>query len=146
MKRILILFSLILGFVGFQSCDDEQQISYSKLPQQARIFIEAYFPQSQVAYAEKEKDDGIKEYKAILDDGTEIEFDNSGKWTSVDCKFATLPVGILPTAITDHIAQYYPQAEVYKAEKQLGGYEVSISGNIELVYSSSGKFVREQRD
>lgn len=135
-------FSLLLGLVG---CDDEVRISYGKLPEAARLFIETYFPTESCTYAERDRDDGRKEYKAVLTNGTKIEFDATGQWTEVDCKFSRLPAGIVPQRIVEDLAVRYPEAGVYKIERQMGGYEVSIGNGLELIYSADGTFVREER-
>lgn len=81
----------LVGMLGLQSCDDEREISYGKLPSLARAFIETYFPDQSVSYAERDKDDGRREYSVVLSNGTEIDFDQNGDWESVDCKFSVLP-------------------------------------------------------
>lgn len=142
LRILLLLISLFLA----PGCDDEQQIRYGKLPAAARSFIEEYFPDCKAVHAEREKDDGSKEYTVRLDDGTELEFDARGSWTSVDCKFSLLPAGIIPEAIRADLAARYPDAAVYKIERQLGGYELSLSNAKQLIYASDGTFVREDID
>lgn len=103
MKRIGIIGLLLalVGMLGLQSCDDEREISYGKLPSLARAFIETYFPDQSVSYAERDKDDGRREYSVVLSNGTEIDFDQNGDWESVDCKFSVLPEGIVPQSIAE---------------------------------------------
>ena len=84
--------------------------------------------------------------QVLLSDGTELKFDSSGVWLSVDCAFSTLPAGIIPAAIADDMALRYPDARAYKIEKEPGGYEISIDRSLDLYYSADGKFIREQRD
>ena len=127
-------------------CDDEKQIGYGKLPAAAQAFIEHYFPECQVVSAEREKDDGGKEYQVTLCNGTQIEFDARGDWTSVDCKFSLLPEGIIPEPIRADLATRYPEAAVHKIERQLGGYELSLSNAKQLIYAADGTFVREEID
>ena len=78
----------LVGMLGLQSCDDEREISYGKLPSLARAFIETYFPDQSVSYAERDKDDGRREYSVVLSNGTEIDFDQNsplakaGSWST----------------------------------------------------------------
>lgn len=145
-RKILMLMALLAGALAFHGCDDddEKRIGYADLPQTAREFIGEHFPDWKVNYVEQDTDNGRKDYEVVLDNGTELSFDASGVWQSVDCKFSTLPEGILPVRIAAHIAENYPQAAAYKIEKEPGGYEVSITGNRELIYTSDGDFVREE--
>lgn len=145
-NSLLTALALLVGVFSLASCDDDDRISYSKLPDTAQAFIEQYFPDEKVAYVERDKDNGRKEYDVKLANGTELQFDHAGTWQSVDCKFSALPQGILPELIAAHITANYPDVSPYKIEKQTGGYEVSISGGRELIYTSEGVFVREQAD
>lgn len=147
MKQVLIktwlLLSVILTVV---SCDkDEKEIGYDALPQKAQLFIAQYFPMAECSRIVRDKDDGTTEYEAWLSDGTELDFDKQGDWTSVDCKFSALPEGILPEAIATDIATRYPDAVPYKVEKQPVGYEIDIPC-WELYYNYQGTFIRAERD
>ena len=62
----------------------------------------------QTAAAQREKDDGTRQYEATLDDGTELSFDASGNWYEVDCKFSLLPKGIIPETIASDMRTRYP--------------------------------------
>lgn len=104
-----------------------------------------YLTKELEAFELRDKDDGTTEYEAWLSDGTELDFDGQGDWTSVDCKFSALPNGILPEAIATDIATRYPDAVPYKVEKQPGGYEIDIPG-WELYYNNQGTFIRAERD
>ena len=132
-KFIAFIGAMVAGLLVFQSCE-EHKISPDKLPEAAKTFISQFFPGTTVTFAEKEKDDGVVKYNVRLSDGTEIDFDKSGAWTSVDCEFSVLPDGILPAPISEYITANYPQAKAYKADKELGGYEVTITGGLERIY------------
>ena len=106
MKQVFVKpLLLLLVILAAASCDkDEKEIGYDALPQKARQFIAQYFPGVKCTRAVRDKDDGTTEYEAWLSDGTELDFDGQGDWTSVDCKFSALPNGILPEAIATDIA------------------------------------------
>ena len=101
-KFIAFIGAMVAGLLVFQSCE-EHKISPDKLPEAAKTFISQFFPGTTVTFAEKEKDDGVVKYNVRLSDGTEIDFDKSGAWTSVDCEFSVLPDGILPAPISEYI-------------------------------------------
>ena len=141
-RYLPLLAGVVLVLLCFTCCDDE--IPYRKLPEKARNFIETYFPTESCIYAERDKDDGRKEYEVKLSNGTEIEFYQDGEWKSVDCKFSPVPEGIVPQAILEDLAERYPGMNIYKADRELGGYEISIGNGRELLYSVDGTFVREE--
>lgn len=144
--RVIPLCALMMGMLTLSSCDDEKEIRFSGLPQAAQNFILQYFPEDEVTYVQREKDDGQKRYEVLLNNGTELEFDEDGNWTDVDCKFSRLPERILPERVATHLAEHYPQNTPYKVERKLGGYEVSVIGSIKLIYATDGSFVREHTD
>ena len=145
-KFIICSLQLLFVLLAATSCnDDEKQIDYEMLPERARQFIQLYFPTEQCVRVVLDKDDGKTEYDAWLNNGTELEFDKRGEWISVDCRFSAVPAGILPEAITADIATRYPNAVVFKAEKQLSGYEIDIAG-WDLYYNQQGAFIFAKPD
>mgnify|MGYP000157147814 FL=1 len=92
MKQVFVKpLLLLLVILAAASCDkDEKEIGYDALPQKAQQFIAQYFPGVECIRAVRDKDDGTTEYEAWLSDGTELDFDGQGDWTSVDCKFSAL--------------------------------------------------------
>lgn len=146
MKRYIIgMIACVAGLLALAGCDDEREIGYKRLPGGAQSFIETYFPGREVIRAERERDDGSRDYKVLLDDGTELQFDESGRWENIDCNFSLLPDGILPEVISEHIASNYPGGTVHEVNREFGGYEISIGNGVELIYAADGSFVREER-
>ncbi len=145
-KRIVTLCLLLFGaLIGLQSCDDEKNITFDKLPQTARQFIGNYFPDQTVNRTRQEKDNGIVSYEVRLTDGTEIDFNAAGEWQHIDRPFGIIPDEIVPQAILNDLAGRYPEARVHEIEKELGGYEIGIGNGLELYYTTEGVFIREER-
>lgn len=149
MKRSFIttLLSLFVALVAMscQNNEKEIEIGFESLPQEAQVFVKVHFPNTKYSRVVQEKDHGTIEYEVWLSDGTELEFDASGNWKSVDCRFSSLPVGIIPYNIAVDINKRYPDAKPYKIEKKHGGYEIDIPG-YDLYYNSKGEFVRAEID
>ena len=114
---------------------------YNKL----RYQVTAIFADATYSRVEKEKDNGFWEYEVWLSDGSQVEFNEKGEWTSVECKYSEMPVGIIPTVIAEDIAKRYPDLKPYKIEKEVGGYEIDIPG-YDLYYSYNGMFIRAEID
>ena len=118
------------------------------------FFIRENFSHTNVLTAEKEREDGSRQYNVRLADGTEMEFDAKGNWKSIECEFSLLPEAALLPVISEYIASNYPGAKAYKIDRKFGGYEVDIApaagqtpaaGDIELIFNAFGEFVRESR-
>ena len=139
---VTVLATMVASLLLLTGCASSR-ISYRRLPAEARTFIERYFPTESCVYAERERDDGRREYEAKLSNGTDLEFHGTGQWKKVDCGYSFLPAGIVPQAIIEDLAVRYPGAKIYKAKRERGGYEIKITGGLELIYSADGTFVRE---
>ena len=147
LRKGFLTMAAMAGMLAiFTGCDDEKEIKVRDLPGAAREFVAQYFPDESILYAEKEKDDKVVTYNVRLSDGTEIEFDESGVWTSVDCNLSPVPDGIVPYAILTHLESYVPGGtQIFKIEKMWGGYEIEIRDGRDLIYDAEGNFVREDR-
>lgn len=150
---MIYLVSAIVFLFTFAGCE-EVKINENRLPETARTFIRQNFPHTTILSAEKEKEDGVKQYNVRLADGTEIEFDAKGNWKSIECEFSVLPEAALLPTISEYIAENYPGSKAYKIDKKYGGYEVEITApsgspqpgsDIELIFNAFGEFIRESR-
>ena len=134
----------LLATFGLYSCDDEKSISFDKLPQAAQQFVLQNFPTTSVVRVIREKDDGRKDYEVTLNNGTQIDFDESGAWTHLESHFNPLPLTFLPQALQTDLAQRYPTNTIHEIDLQLGGYELDLNDGRTVYYTSAGAFVREE--
>lgn len=142
--RILAVCLMLLSVVGLYSCDDEKSISFDKLPQTAQLFVQQNFPTTTVLRVMREKDDGRKNYEVTLNNGAQIDFDESGAWTHLESQFNPLPLTFLPQALQTDLAQRYPNNTIHEIDLQLGGYELDLNDGRTVYYTSAGAFVREE--
>ena len=152
-KFIVFLTAAVAGIIALSGCE-EVKINENRLPETARTFIRQNFPHTTILSAEKEKEDGVKQYNVRLADGTEIEFDAKGNWKSIECEFSVLPEAALLPTISEYIVENYPGSKAYKIDRKYGGYEVEITApsgspqpgsDIGLIFNAFGEFVRESR-
>ena len=69
--------------------------------------------------------------------GMKIEFDNKGEWIEVDCKYTSVPEAIVPAKIGDYVKKNYPSSKIVEIKKQYNGWEVNISGGLELTFDKT---------
>lgn len=120
---------------------DKYTINREDLPESAQQFLTTYFPQAKVSMVKTDKHFLKKtDYDVKLVDGTKIEFSNSGKWTSVDCKKKAVPQDIIPKAIRNYVKKNYTDGKIVKIEKTSSKYEVKLSDNVELTFNLLGQF------
>ncbi len=141
MKKILILFTLLLLSVGAASAFDKYTINRDALPEAARAMLDEYFPKAKVGMIKVDKHLLKKtDYDVRLVNGTKIEFSNAGKWTSVDCKTREVPSGLIPKTIRNYVSKNFSDVKIVKIEKKSTKYEVGLSDGVELQFNLLGQF------
>ena len=149
-RKLLAFFPILLGVWMLSSCDDEKKIDFGDLPSEARSFIENYFPSADILSIVQEKEDGRKEYRVKLSNGTDMEFDEDGEWTNIECYFSPLPTGILPANVITKVEELHPEAYINGVEKELGGYvvEVTDAGGIDwdMRFNAQFEYVSQSQD
>ncbi len=146
MKRIFTtLFVAVIALVTFSCDDDERVITQDGLPEAAKVFLADHF--TDVAIIRIIKDtEGSTEYEVKLANGFKIEFNSKGAWREVEGYGLPVPASILteiPTAIVTYVETNHAANAITKLEiGRNGNYEVDLVGNIEIVFSSTGEFIR----
>ncbi len=143
MKKILI--SLLVAVSSASSAlafpIDKYTISREELPEAARQMLDEYFPKAKIGMIKIDKHLLKKtDYDVRLVNGTTIEFNNSGKWTSVDCKKNEVPEGLVMKTIRNHVNKNYNGAKIVSITKKSSYYEIGLSDDILLKYDFLGIF------
>lgn len=142
MKKILrilpILLVAVLGLTVASCSDEDQPITVTQLPEQAKTFLSTYFPSTGIKTVEKDGDD----YEVVLSDGTEIEFNQAGFWTNVDAPAgSTIPNGFYPAAIDEYVGLNLDGAGINEISINQAGYEVELINGTDLYFNPQGEFM-----
>ncbi len=141
MKKLLLLIALVLSVAVTASAQDKYSIDRDDLPQAAREFLTEHFPKAKVGLIKTDRHLLKKtDYDVKLVNGTKIEFSNSGRWTSVDCKKSAVPESIIPRAIRSYVKKNYPDVKIVKIERTSSKYEVGLSDDVGLTFNLLGQF------
>ena len=141
MKKLVLTLSVFFAAIGVACADVDRPIEVDKLPDAAQKFLKQYFPNASVSLAKVDVELAYKEYDVLLTDGTRIDFNNSGEWIDVDCKYAAIPEGIVPRQIVDYVAKNYPNVNILRIERDRHTYEVSLSNRLKLTFDKKFKIV-----
>jgi hypothetical protein len=126
---------------------DSYNIDRDKLPVKAREMIEEYFPKAKIGMIKVDKHLFKKtDYDVKLVNGTKIEFNNAGKWTSVDCKNRQVPDGLVMRTIHNYVKKNCNGAFITKIENKLSGYEIELSDGVEMKFNKLGKLTHTEVD
>ncbi len=110
----------------------DKEMTMEQLPEAARQTLKKHFGQRKVAMAKMERDWWWKSYDVILTDGSKLEFDSKGQWTSIDCKRSRVPLALVPQALAKKMRELYPGAIIIELERDRKGYEVKLNNGIEI--------------
>ena len=140
MKKIILTLLLIVAGFGAANAD-KYTIDRSQLPESAQEFLTKHFPKSKVGMIKVDRHLLKKtDYDVKLVNGTKIEFNNAGKWTSVDCKTREVPQELILKPIRNYVAKNFPDVKIVKIEKDLVGFEVELSDGVEVKFDRLGNF------
>ncbi|MCR5133357.1 MAG: PepSY-like domain-containing protein [Bacteroidales bacterium] len=139
-NMLILILTTILAITGIISCKDSI-ITADRLPDAARSFINEYFAENTISYIKKDRGLANISYEVVLQDGTEIEFDKSGNWDSIDCKRNAVPAGLVPDAISEYVQVNFPGQLIVKIDREAFGYEIELSSDLELKFDKNGKML-----
>ena len=145
-KYLFLVIAVVFSFTSGYAFE-KYSIDRNDLPEAAQTFLTEYFPKAKVGMVKTDKHLLKKtDYDVKLVNGTKIEFNNSGKWTSVDCKTREVPEGIVPKTIRTYVKKNFPDVKIVKIEKTSTKYEVGLSDDVELTFNLLGQFKSMKMD
>ncbi|HIX27475.1 MAG TPA: PepSY-like domain-containing protein [Candidatus Barnesiella excrementigallinarum] len=135
MKKLMILSAILMVFGITTACaDNDKPIAVTQLPQKAQQFIKTHFSKEKVAFAKLERDFLETTYEVVFTNSTKLEFQKDGNWKEVDCKYSTVPTGIVPAQIAQYVTQNYPDTKIVKIDRDKRDYEVKLTNGLELTF------------
>ena len=137
MKKMLLSALAITTLAVTPAIAWEVAVTAQQLPAEAQAFLKKNFAQSEVIVATHDKDITDNDYTVILNDGTKVEFNASGKWESVKNKAAKIPAGVVPAQIVNFVNMHYGGVGIVHIESKRFGYEVELSNDLELKFDKA---------
>ncbi len=143
MKKIFILLFLFKLFLfNALLLADDIYIFPEQLPQNALEFIQKYFPNVNILYAEMDK----KGYEVQLSNGVEIEFLRNGEFKEIDGNYVAIPFEILPQTVANTVRRTYPNTVITKIERKWNLYEIKLNNMMELYIDANGQLLGQKFD
>ncbi|MFB3390295.1 PepSY-like domain-containing protein [Flavobacterium sp. LAR06] len=123
---------------------NEIVVNPATLPDIAKTFLSTHFPSVTIVLVEKQytaRPNGSF-YDVTLANGFEIDFDIAGNWTEIDGNYTAIPIAIIPEKILSYVTSHYPTTNIVQIDKETTHYEVELSNDLDLVFTSTGDFIR----
>ena len=143
MKTAIFSVFAMLAMISSQAQNSKLQLT--DLPKEAQTFMSKYFKDAKIKEVKKESQIGEKGYEVELDNGTEIEFTNSGQWREVDGDDHEIPTGYIQPAILDYVKAKYPQQKITHIDIGHKDIDVDLSNNTDLNFTQDGKFIKAKQ-
>lgn len=121
--------------------DDDKPIQFSGLPRTAQQFVMRNFADKKVALAKMESDFLGKNYDVIFVNGDKVEFDRSGNWKKIKCKYSQVPASLVPNPIMVYVRDNYPECKIIELEKEGNTYEAKLSNGWELKFNMNFELI-----
>ena len=145
MKKSKLFFAALLCMTmqTVSTFAQDVVVPTTQLPEAAKAFVQQFFPGQVIDYAVFDSDSDFDgdAYETCLNNGVEIDFDLAGNWEKVDCNYNAVPYGIIPPAISNFVDANYGSTDIVKIDKEHYGYEVQLSNDIELKFTSDGQLL-----
>lgn len=146
MKKILLFLTALLLSVG-AAYADKYTINRDNLPAQAQEMLTKHFPKAKVAMIKVDRHLFKKtDYDVKLVNGTKIEFNNAGRWTSVDCKTRAVPDALVPKSIRNYVKKNFDGVKITQIERKLKGFEIELEDGNELTFDTLGNFKKMEME
>ena len=140
-KMRAFLIGITLLTISPAYADHDRAVTTEQMPRQAQEFIARYFPGEKIAYAKKESDFFEVIYEVMFTNGSKVEFRRNGAWKEVDCRYSSLPAGIVSMPIETKVQELYPGAAVIKIERDKQEVEVKLNNGMELTFDRSHNLI-----
>ena len=141
MKKIFASLFLVFLF-GTLLFADDIYILPEQLPQNALSFIQKYFPDVNILYAEMDK----KDYEVRLSNGVEIEFLRNGELKEIEGNYVAIPFEILPESAANTVRRTYPNTVITKIKVKWNLYEVKLNNMMKLYIDANGQLLGQKFD
>lgn len=138
MKKIFITLAIITTCIlSIDTNAQERPSTFDKLPAAAREFLNMHFKGLTIAFIVEDPKMTGMEYEVTYTDRTEVDFNASGEWSSIERKYSAVPASVIPKQISDFISNgNYSGQHIRKIEKERQSWEVELSNGLELKFDN----------
>lgn len=151
MKKITLFTSLAALAISLTLSSCGNSSNSNDLPKDAKTFLSEHFQQKEISKIEETKMQ--MDYNVTLNDGTEIDFANTGEWESINLRWNEVPASLmnsLPESINQFIVENYSDKTIHKIEKKFFGrndfiYRITFHkpDEVELSFTKEGDIISD---
>lgn len=139
-KMMAFLIGITLLTISPAYADHDRAVTTEQMPRQAQEFIARYFPVKNRLRKKRKRFFEVI-YEVMFTNGSKVEFRRNGAWKEVDCRYSSLPAGIVSMPIETKVQELYPGAAVIKIERDKQEVEVKLNNGMELTFDRSHNLI-----
>lgn len=140
MKKTLLALTAFFA-ISSAVASDYRPITQDQLPSAAQSTLTVHFKNIATTFIGAEPEMVGLEYKVLLENGTEIEFDKKGLWKEIESKMG-VPESVVPALINQFVAKSHKTEKIVKIDREKWGYEVKLSSGREVEFGKNLKFLK----
>lgn len=146
MKKLLASAFAVLAMTFSAKAGDDKPITVKQLPAVSQNFIKQHFADRKVALVKEESDFFVKSYEVVFTDLCKVEFDSDGQWTDMESKQGYIPMSAVPASIGEYVKANHPDRKIKSIERDRRGYEVDLTGNVDLKFDTAFNLIGMDAD
>lgn len=139
MKKFISLFVLL--FTSVMLSAEEQPITFSELPKNAKVFVLTYFKDIPIKEICIERRASLTQYEMKLKGGIDLQFDRVGMCTEIEYEKGSIPSELIPKKIKSVVDEHFPQSQIRKFEHNGRMYEIELDNSFVLTFSNTQRLL-----
>lgn len=140
MKDKIIIAALLFMTSFFMNAQKKEQVR--TLPKEGTEFVATHFKDQKIKTIFKVPFEKKHKYEVTLENGTEIELNDRGRWQEVDGNNNPVPYGYLKPATVTYLKTNYGNRRVVEVENGPRFIFVKLDNDVKLQFEAEGKFNR----
>lgn len=143
MKKFFAILALVLFAVVPMMARDRVTTDVKALPAAAQELITKYYGKVGVNHIKIDSNMlGKKDYDVVLNNGTELEFNDEGSLKEIDCGRNAVPNALVLKPILDYISKNFNGKKIVSMDIKSNKYEIELSNGLDLEFDRAGNFLR----
>lgn len=143
MKKLMTIFATMLLAVMPMAARDRVTTDVNVLPAQARELVQKYYGKVDVNHIKVYSNMfGKSDFDVILNNGTELEFDNDGALKEINCGRNAVPNELVLRSIRDYVSKNFNGKKIVSMEVKSHKYDIELSNGLDLEFDRAGNFLR----
>lgn len=141
MKRVTLVATLLCALTFSACARDKQPVAFENLPEQVQKEVLKNFTKDQIQFVIADKEFMHYEYKFVLTNGLELEYDDEAVLLQAESKTG-IPEALIDAEILNYIKTTFPNAVITEYKLDDGHKEVELNNEMELVFNKNNQFLR----